>query len=97
MEHLLLPTIVNENGVAVTSFLGGLTAKAVKAGETKLVYAAKTPAKVSGKFAFSFAKDLVSDQAETANKSDAFNYTIDFGQAETATTFELTTQKQQEM
>ena len=87
------PSIVNENGVAVTSFLGGLTAKEVKAGETKLVYAAKTPATVSGKFAFSFARDLVSDQAETANKSVAFNYTIDFGQAETATTFELTNAK----
>ena len=84
------PSIVNENGVAVTSFLGGLTAKEVRAGETKLVYAAKTPATVSGKFAFSFARDLVSDQAETANKSDAFNYTIDFGQAEVDSTFNLT-------
>ena len=83
-----LPTIVSENGVAVTNFLGGFTA-AVKAGETKVVYTATTPATVSGEFAFSFAKDLVSDQAETANKSDAFNYTIDFGQEEVETTFEL--------
>jgi hypothetical protein len=84
------PSIVDENGVAVTNFLGGLTADTVIAGDQKVVYTAKTPATVSGKFAFSFAKELVSDQAETANKSDAFNYTIDFGKAETATTFELT-------
>ncbi|MBO0603167.1 S-layer homology domain-containing protein [Sporosarcina sp. E16_3] len=84
-----LPTIVSENGVAVSDFLGGFTTT-VKAGDTKVVYTAKTPAPVSGKFALSFAKELVTDQAETANKSDAFNYTIDFGQAETATTFELT-------
>jgi len=83
------PSIVSENGVAVTNFLGGLTG-AVKVGETKVVYTAKSPAKVSGKFAFSFAKDLVSDQAETVNKSEAFNYTIDFGQTETETTFSLT-------
>ena len=84
-----LPTIVSENGVAVTNFLGGFTA-AVKAGETKVVYTATTPATVSGKFAFSFAKDLVSDQAETANQSNAFNYTIDFGQVEVDSTFILT-------
>lgn len=84
-----LPTIVSENGVAVSNFLGGFTTT-VKAGDTKVVYTAKTPAVVSGKYALSFAKELVSDQAETANKSDAFNYTIDFGQAETETTFELT-------
>lgn len=92
---LALPTIVNENGVAVpntgaNAFLGGLTAKPVTAGDTKVVYAVKTPAKVSGTFTFSFAKELVADQAEAANKSDAFNYTIDFGQAETETTFSVT-------
>ena len=54
------------------------------------MYDVKTPAKVSGKFTFSFAKELVADQAEAANKSDAFNYTIDFGQAETETTFTVT-------
>ncbi|WP_318617270.1 S-layer homology domain-containing protein [Sporosarcina sp. YIM B06819] len=92
---LTLPTIVNENGVAVpntgaNAFLGGLTAKPVTVGATKVVYEAKKPAKVSGKFTFSFAKELVSDQAETANKSNAFNYTIDFGQVETETTFSVT-------
>lgn len=82
-----VPSIVNENGVAVTNFLGGLTAQPVKAGDKKVVYTATTPAKLAGTFAFSFAKDLVTDQAETANKSDAFNYTINFGTGET--TFEL--------
>lgn len=85
-----LPTIVSENGVAVRDFLGGLTAKAIQAGDTKVVYNAKTAEKVSGKYAFSFAKNLVADQAETANNSDAFNYTIDFGQEEVETTFDLT-------
>ena len=38
-----LPTIINENGVAVSNtgtdaFLGGLTAEAVKPGDTKVVY-----------------------------------------------------------
>lgn len=84
-----VPSIVNENGVAVASFLGGLTVQPVKAGDKKVVYKATTPAKLSGKFAFSFAKDLVTDQAETPNKSDAFNYTIDFGAG--ASTFELKT------
>ncbi|MBH0173781.1 hypothetical protein IHV09_09435 [Fictibacillus sp. 23RED33] len=85
-----LPTIVNENGVAVpaASFLGGLTAQATTAGDTKVVYAATSPAKVAGKFAFSFGSSLVSDLAETANRSDAFNYTIDFGTS--TATFNLT-------
>lgn len=76
-----LPTIVNENGVAVSaaSFLGGLTPVANAAGDKKVVYTATTPAKVAGKYAFSFGQNLVSDQAETANRSEAFNYTIDFG------------------
>lgn len=93
-----LPTIVNENGVAVpttgaNSFLGGLTVNTVTSGDTTVVYHVSKAAKVSGKFAFSFAKDLVSDRAETVNKSDAFNYTIDFGQAEVETTFDLTSAK----
>ena len=36
-----VPSIVSENGVAVQNFLGGLTAKAVQAGDTKVVYTAK--------------------------------------------------------
>lgn len=93
-EKPVVPTIVNENGVIIPTtedgaFLGGLTAKAITKGDKKVVYTATTPAKVSGKFAFSFAKDLVSDLAETANKSDAFNYTIDFGKSETDATFKL--------
>ena len=32
------PSIVNENGVSATTFLGSLTAKAVNAGDTKVVY-----------------------------------------------------------
>ncbi|WP_342442442.1 hypothetical protein MHB65_03045 [Lysinibacillus sp. FSL K6-0075] len=84
------PSIVNENGVIVTStLLGGLTADPVQAGDKKVVYKPAAAAKISGKYAFSFAAELVSDQAETANKSATFNYTIDFGQGETVTEFEL--------
>ncbi|AHA31544.1 Ig-like domain-containing protein [Exiguobacterium sp. MH3] len=83
----VLPTIVNENGVAVSasSFLGGLTASAVTAGDKKIVYTATTPAALSGKYAFSFGAGLVSDQAQTANTSAAFNHTFDFGTANAGT------------
>ena len=86
-----VPTIVNENGVAVlaSSFLGGLTPTAITAGDKKVVYTAATPAKISGKFAFSFGSSLVSDLAETANNSEAFNHTFDFGSA-SAGSFDLT-------
>ena len=87
------PTIVDENGVAISagSFLGGITADAITAGDKKVTYTATTPAKVTGKYAFSFGSELVSDLAETANKSSAFNFTIDFGKGETVDTFELPT------
>ncbi|MFB6467409.1 hypothetical protein ACE38V_11430 [Cytobacillus sp. Hz8] len=73
------PTIVDSNGVLVSSFLGGLTSDAVTAGDKEVTYSVTTPGKPSGKLAFSFGAELVSDRAETANKSDAFSYTIDFG------------------
>jgi hypothetical protein len=83
-----VPSIVNENGVDVTdTLLGGFTAQTVADGDKKVVYVAKTPAKVAGKYAFSFPAGLVTDQSEAGNKSDAFNYTIDFGAG--ATTFDL--------
>ncbi|MEK4886208.1 S-layer homology domain-containing protein [Bacillus sp. FSL W8-0223] len=83
-----VPSIVNENGVDVSStLLGGLKAQPVSDGDKKVVYTANTPAKVSGKYAFSFPAGLVTDQSEAGNKSDAFNYTIDFGAG--ATTFDL--------
>lgn len=83
------PTIVNMNGVDVTSsFLGGLTANAIADGDKKVTFTATTPAKLSGKYAFSFGAGLVTDQAEVGNTSDAFNYTIDFGAS--ASTFKLT-------
>ncbi|MBE3570825.1 MAG: hypothetical protein IMW92_12155, partial [Bacillales bacterium] len=80
----------NENGVDVSStLLGGLKAQPVSDGDKKVVYTANTSAKVSGKYAFSFPAGLVTDQSEAGNKSDAFNYTIDFGAG--ATTFDLST------
>jgi hypothetical protein len=82
------PTIVNMNGVNVTgTLLGGLTADPIVAGDKKVTFKAATPAKLSGQYAFSFGAQLVTDQSETGNTSDAFNYTIDFGSG--ATTFSL--------
>lgn len=82
-----LPTIVNENGVAVdvANFLGGLSADAVVKGDKKVVYTAATPAVISGKYAFSFGSDLVSDLAFTANTSASFNHTFDFGKLNAGT------------
>ncbi|MGN7408123.1 S-layer homology domain-containing protein [Sporosarcina sp. SAFN-010] len=84
-------SIVNENGVIEGSTFDSFVAKAVSAGDTKVVFEA-TPAKaVNGKYAFSFKNELVQDQAQGANKSNAFNYTVDFGQGKTNTEFELPT------
>ncbi|RIX51065.1 hypothetical protein D3P08_18480 [Paenibacillus nanensis] len=81
-------SIVNSNGVNVTgSLLGGFTAVNVTAGDKKVVYNANVPGKASGQFAFSFPANLVTDTSEAANKSDAFNYTLDLGAG--STTFSL--------
>ncbi|MHC1681703.1 MAG: beta strand repeat-containing protein [Clostridiaceae bacterium] len=83
------PTIVDANGVVVTgTLLGGITANAITAGDKKVTYHFTTAAKVSGTFGFSFAADLVTDRAETGNKSSAFNYNVNFG-TDTGT-FDLT-------
>ena len=73
------PTIIQDNGVLVTSFLGGLTNDAVTAGDKKVTYSVTTPAKVYGAYEFSFGAGLVDDQAETANSSAAFQYNYNFG------------------
>lgn len=92
----LVPTIVDENGVAVLAsvFLGGISSEAIADGATKVVYKVKNPVIVSGKYTLSFGANLVSDEAENANKSAAFNYVIDFGKAETKTTFNITSVKE---
>ena len=74
-----VPSVVNSNGVLVTNFMGGLTAQPVAANDKKVTYTVTTPAVPTGTYAFGFAAELVSDTAETANKSAAFNYTINFG------------------
>lgn len=82
------PTIVNSNGVSVTTtLLNGFTAQAINAGDKKVVFNATTPGGANGQFAFSFPAGLVTDRSETANTSDAFNYTIDLGAG--STTFSL--------
>lgn len=85
---LTAPTIVDSNGRQVNTILGTLTNDAVTAGDKKVVFRASAPAKLTGQYAFSFARNLVSDLAETPNGSNAFNYTIDFGAA--SNTFDLT-------
>ncbi|HWK23757.1 MAG TPA: hypothetical protein VNS08_12070, partial [Ureibacillus sp.] len=81
------PTIVDSNGVIVT-LLGGITGDAVVTGDKKVTYSFTTPAKLSGTYNFSFPVDLVTDRAETGNKSAAFGYNVDFGAA--SGTFKVT-------
>lgn len=92
-EEITAPSIVSENGVLANDLLGGFKSQKVEAGATKVVFEAKTPAVVSGKYNFAFAKGIVADLAETANSSDAFTYTIDFGQVEVNPTFKVVSAK----
>ncbi len=84
------PTIIDQNGVLVSSFLGGLTSGVVNKGDKKVVYTATAPAKLTGSYTFNFSSNLVNDTAETPNNSDAFSYNYDFGTGTTATSFNLT-------
>ena len=85
-----LPTIVDQNGVLIpaNNFPGVLTAAPIVEGDTEVVYNLTTATALSGQYSFAFGSQLVSDLAETANKSVAFNYTINFGSGSTET-FEL--------
>ncbi|WP_053585327.1 S-layer homology domain-containing protein [Lysinibacillus contaminans] len=83
-------SVVNENGVIDTTTFAGLTG-VVSADGKKVVYTLSTAKTITGKFAISFAKDLVKDLSEAGNKSDAFNYTIDFGQGDLVSEFEIKT------
>ncbi|MCM3710180.1 S-layer homology domain-containing protein [Sporosarcina luteola] len=83
------PSIVSENGVLANDLLGGFTSQKVEAGDTKVVFKAKTPAVVTGKYNFTIAQGSAFDLAETANSSDAITYTIDFGQVEVKPTFDV--------
>ncbi|MFJ7736021.1 S-layer homology domain-containing protein [Lysinibacillus sp. NPDC097287] len=82
-------SVVNENGVIDNTTFAGLTGT-ISADGKKLVYTLSTPKTITGKFAVSFGKDLVKDFSEAGNKSDAFNYTIDFGQGKQDSEFEIT-------
>jgi|GEM_PF-1646694 len=82
-------SIVNENGVLEGATFDNFVSKTVSAGDTKVVFEATTAQAINGKYAFSFIKELVSDQAQTVNKSGAFSYTIDFGQSKQDTEFVL--------
>lgn len=82
-------TIVNANGVLDTTTFSTLGNGAVTNNATKVVYTFPTALKINGTFAFSFAKDIVSDLAQTPNKNAAFNMTLDFGTT-SATTFDVT-------
>lgn len=91
--HQAASTIVNENGVAETTKFANYVSKAVAKGDKKVVFEASSAEAITGKYAFSFNNELVKDLSEAGNKSSAFNYTIDFGQAKADTEFELTSAK----
>ena len=80
-------TVVNEQG-KVDSTLNALTGS-VEKGSKKVSFKFATPVLIEGKLAVTFNKDLVTDLALAANKSDAFNMTFDFGTAKTSTEFEM--------
>lgn len=81
-------SVVNENGVIDNTTFAGLSGVVSTDGK-KVVYKFASAKEIKGKYAISFAKDLVTDLSEKGNKSDAFNYTIDFGKGEQASEFEL--------
>ena len=84
-------TIVREDGVLVpfSSFLGGLKAKTPALGDTEVEFEATTAAKLSGKYTLTFAPGFVTDTSLKGNDSPGYTATIDFGKAETTTTFEI--------
>lgn len=82
-----IATVVNAEG-KVDSTLDTLTGS-VEKGSKKVSFKFGTPVLVEGKLAVTFNKELVTDLALAANKSDAFNMTFDFGTAKTSTEFEM--------
>lgn len=82
-----IATVVNAEG-KVDSTLNTLTGS-VEKGSKKVSFKFATPVLVEGKLAVTFNKELVTDLALAANKSDAFNMTFDFGTAKTSTEFEM--------
>lgn len=88
----ITPTVVKSNGEAISlsNILGGLSNAAVTVNDKKVVFNATTPAKITGKYTFSFAKGSVTDTAVKANDNAAFSATVDFGDA-TATDLTLPT------
>lgn len=79
----ITPTVVKSNGEAVSlaNILGGLSNAAVTVNDKKVVFTATTPAKITGKYTFTFAKGSVTDTAVKGNDSAAFSTTVDFGEA----------------
>ncbi|MBC3797250.1 Ig-like domain-containing protein [Acetobacterium tundrae] len=82
-------TIVNSNGVLDNTTFSTLAVGSITANGTKVVYTFPTAQTINGTFAFSFAKQIVSDTAQTPNQNDAFNMSLDFGTTST-TTFDVT-------
>ncbi|MEK4128693.1 S-layer homology domain-containing protein [Solibacillus sp. FSL W8-0474] len=82
-----IATVVNAEG-KVDDKLDTLTGS-VEKGSKKVTFKFATPVLVEGKLAVTFNKELVTDLALAANKSDTFNMTFDFGTAKTSTDFEM--------
>lgn len=88
--HQAATSIVNENGVLEASKFANYLSKPVATGDKKVVFEAATAEAITGKFAISFKNELVKDLSEAGNKSAAFNYTVDFGQGQSVTEFDVT-------
>ncbi|MGE7836001.1 hypothetical protein [Viridibacillus arvi] len=87
--HAAASSIVDANGVLDTTTFENFKSQEVKAGDKKVVFKSATATAISGQYAISFKSDLVTDLSEASNKSVAFNYTIDLGQGQQATEFDL--------
>lgn len=81
-------TVVDKNGVDVTSGFFNASSESVTLGEKKVVFKLPSATDLSDEYTFIFAKGLVTDASLAANKSAAVTKVVDFGDAD-ASEFEL--------
>lgn len=87
--HDVASSVVDENGVLDTTTFASFESEKVNAGDKKIVFKAGTAQTITGKYTISFNAGIATDQSESANESNAFSYSIDFGEGEQDTEFEL--------
>lgn len=85
-----MTTVVNEQGKIDTT-LDTLVSEKVEEGSKKVTFTFPTAKVVTGKLAVTFNAGLVTDMALAANKSEAFNMTLDFGTGKTDSEFKIVT------